>query len=430
MLRLLRHRRVALTPQGGGGSSLLRDLAAYWRLDESRLDRLDEVTGLLLSPGSIPTSAPGASGAALSTASTQYLSINDNAVLSMADNDFTLACWVKFDSIGASASFVTKWTSTGNVREYALWYTGNRFYFSVSRLGTSTTSTNVVANTFGAASTGVWYHLCAWHDAAADKIYISVNNGAADEAAHSGGVFDGASPFQVGRLASSTVIYHAGQIDEIGVWRRVLTVDERDALYNGGTAQTWPFAAITNNIVVDGDSLTAGSGSTSSLSYPQQLCTLLGRSRTTVANLAVPSQTLADMNTDAATQIDALLVGGAQNTILVWGGVNDCVQSADAATIQSRLSTYWAARRASGWRVIAATITPASSLSGAQNTVREAVNTWIRAQGASYDALVDLDGDSRLSSGGAIPGAVDSGDGVHYNNIGYSYVAELFATAI
>jgi hypothetical protein len=74
----------------------------------------------------------------------------------------------------------------------------------------------------------------------ANTINIQVNNGAIDSVPWSGGGQDSAAEFALGRRAGTeSELYWSGRIDEVGIWKRLLTAEERAALYNGG--QGFPF---------------------------------------------------------------------------------------------------------------------------------------------------------------------------------------------
>ena len=44
----------------------------------------------------------------------------------------------------------------------------------------------------------------------------------------------------VGRARNNAAYYHDGLIDEVGVWSRLLTADEKTALYNSGSGLAYP----------------------------------------------------------------------------------------------------------------------------------------------------------------------------------------------
>jgi len=229
--------------------ALTNSLQAYWKLDEASGSRADSHGSNTLTDNNTVTQAAGKIGnaAQFTRANSEYLSIADNAALSTGNIDFTVAAWVYLDSkpAGDFLYIATKSSTVGPVVEFNLYYnvaTVDRFVFeifnnppSISRVAT--------ANNFGAASLGAWYHVVGWHDSVNDLVGISVNAGTANTTATSGTApGDTAGAFELGRYGALASRYHNGRIDEVGFWKRVLTADERTALYNGGAGLAYPFA--------------------------------------------------------------------------------------------------------------------------------------------------------------------------------------------
>ena len=79
----------------------------------------------------------------------------------------------------------------------------------------------------------------AWHDATADTVNISINNGSTVSAAYTFGSANGSSAFELGRRTGGAS-YLNGALDEMGIWKRVLTAAERTRLYNNGAGVTYP----------------------------------------------------------------------------------------------------------------------------------------------------------------------------------------------
>lgn len=228
--------RTLWAPSGGGPSSLLTGLVAYWAL-ESTAGTDATGRGNTLSPVNTPTAVAGkvGNGANLVAASSQYYTIADNADLSMGDIDFTIAGWLKATTLPAAATLFGKWAS-GGTKEYWVGTLGTAANFFVSSDGSASTS-KASATTL---STGTWYLVICWHDSVNNTINIQVNNGTVDSAAYASGVFDGAEPFRIGAMSLPNN-FQNGIIDEVGVWKRVLTAGERTALYNAGAGITYPF---------------------------------------------------------------------------------------------------------------------------------------------------------------------------------------------
>jgi len=224
-------------------STLLNDLAAYWKMDEVSdasisVARADSSgTNHLTDPVKVKSAAGLVSNGEYpsTTGSGAYLLANDSDALSCGDIDFTIAFWCEPHK--TDGAFIARWT-TGQ-QEYAIWLGGgNRFSFTVSANGSA--AVTLVDTKIGAPTIGAKYLVIAWHDATANTINLQINNGVADSAAHSTGIFAGTSTLTVGSLAvgsTSTIAI----MDEIGFWKRTLTAAEKTALYNGGSGNTYPF---------------------------------------------------------------------------------------------------------------------------------------------------------------------------------------------
>jgi lysophospholipase L1-like esterase len=176
--------------------------------------------------------------------------------------------------------------------------------------------------------------------------------------------------------------------------------------------------------VCDGDSITAGLNLAAGLDFPTLAAFTLNTGK--IYNFGVSGQRVDQMNADAAAQIDVLYAGTSTHTkriAFLHGGINDCAAGDSAATLQGEIQTWWEARRAAGWLVGASTILPASSVVGANETTRVAVNTWISANWSTYcDFFVDFNASS---------GSISlQGDGVHPDAAGQAVMAGLLATGI
>lgn len=219
-------------------ASLQSKAVASWKLEEASGSRVDKKGGHTLTDNNTVTQADGKVGKAASfaAASSEYLSITDNAALSGGDRSFTIAAWLYTESQAAAMEAVTKWHPTGNQREYALEYldSSDRLRFLITQDG----STQVVAtaSNFGAVPNQTWMFVVAWHDATANTINIQVNNGTANSTAHTTGVLDGTADFVIGALGNASTFWN-GRIDEVTFFNAVLTAAEKTWLYNAGNGR-------------------------------------------------------------------------------------------------------------------------------------------------------------------------------------------------
>lgn len=222
--------------------ALSDNLIVYYPLDEASGNALDahSVGPHHLADNNTVGIAAGKVGGArdFEADSGEYFSHADHADFSVADQDFTLAFWIKFESLGTTRGIIHKGTfDNAATIEYGVAYTvtQDRFRWAVadgSNVGV------VDANVLGAPATGTWYFVVCWHDSAANQIGIAVNAGTADTASYSTGSHDGAASFTVG-ADNSGGRFMDGLIDEVGFWKRVLTGGERAELYNAGSGRAY-----------------------------------------------------------------------------------------------------------------------------------------------------------------------------------------------
>lgn len=232
--------------------TLLSSLAAFWRLEEASGSRADVLGSVTLSDINTVTSGVGKIGTAadFEIDNSEYLEAANSTLLNLQNVDFTLSAWVKMESKAGAASgnvIMGKHAAQSNQRQYLLFYDGSadRFRFVVSSDGNPGTGVN--ADVLGSPALDTWYHVLAWHDAAADRIFIQVNGGGTNSAAHAGGAFSSSAKFRLGSLvdgAGTNTFFLDGLLDAVGVWTRVLTPAERASLYNAGAGQEHPFATL------------------------------------------------------------------------------------------------------------------------------------------------------------------------------------------
>lgn len=224
----------ALSPVGrrgaGAGNPLHQSLVAYWKLDETSGTRFDSTgRGNHLTDNNTVTSTAGKVGQAafFTRANNEWLGHASNTDLLLGDVDFTIAGWFRPTNVILDAGIVSKWDSTIGV-EWLIEVFNGDLYFLISN-GTTVHSVQrpIAINT--------WYFFVASHDAAADQIALSVNQGTAATTSHSSGAQSTSQQFHVGQYASR---FHNGEVDELGVWKRKLTAAEQTQLFNSGSGIT------------------------------------------------------------------------------------------------------------------------------------------------------------------------------------------------
>lgn len=234
----------ALGPLGVGQARGIPTPGAYWKMDEASGNRLDSIGSNHLIPTGTPAQIAGKVGNAVRFPGSGTTVLSAPAASPLdggGDVSLTIALWIRLNSKANSRNFLGKGTGTiATALEYRFRYDQpvDRFRWQVSRTAAVTT---VDADTLGSPSTGVWYFVVCYHNAAEDRIGIRVNAGTADTAVHGGtGIHTTAAEFQVGNFTG--IASADADIDELGLWRVALSDAHISSLYNSGNGRTYPFS--------------------------------------------------------------------------------------------------------------------------------------------------------------------------------------------
>lgn len=238
--------------------TLSTNLTHYWNLDEASGTRQDQFGTLHLAQTGGPGSITGIRNQAVFLVGS-FQSIYNSSASSfwIGNNPTTFAFWLYMVSTSGSARDAILVKGNGDTNsndDYGVYFNGNagtnKFVFIVQS-GGSLTSTSVTANSLGVAALNTWYHIVAWYDTAGTgNIGISVNlsvNSSLNIGYSSTNTNN--SPFVLygvgetdGRIVPNPTLNAnrgEGRLDELGMWRRVLTAQERSDLYGGGTGNTY-----------------------------------------------------------------------------------------------------------------------------------------------------------------------------------------------
>jgi hypothetical protein len=215
--------------------ALTDNLISYWKLDESSGSRADSHGfNTLTDSGSVGSATGKLRNAADFDGTNKALSHADNADLSMGDIDMSLALWLYPKSVTTVYDILGKWGAT---EEYILIMLSSgalRWYVDQGA------GTNPSVTTSATLSVNTWYHIVCYHDAAANQLGIVVNAGTPDTLSWSQGIYDGTTDFIIGKRSGGSAYCNA-RVDSVGLWKRVLTSQERTDLYNGGAGLEYPF---------------------------------------------------------------------------------------------------------------------------------------------------------------------------------------------
>lgn len=236
---LKRSLKISCTPASlrfTGGATVLIDLESYWSLDETSGNALDaHGSNDLTDVNTVGSGTGKVSGARLfTTADSDKLAITDNASFDIGDADFTFTFWVKFVDFG-TGGLIHKYGSAGN-REYLIYQSSGQIHFLISSDGTNVADASY--NHSGGLVADTWYFVIAEYDATANEVRIGVQGATPATASHSGGVYNSGSDFALGTEAT-VVGGPDAYLDEVGFWKRLLTTDEVNFLYNSGAGRAY-----------------------------------------------------------------------------------------------------------------------------------------------------------------------------------------------
>jgi hypothetical protein len=236
----------------GGPDSLLTDLVAWWSLDEESGTRYDSHASYDLTDNNTVGYISGKQGNAADFvhANDEYLSAADISAPWSANSDMTIAAWIKIDTSNndaARAWLALTWgiAPSSNLGELAVGAEsgGNPKYpFFIIRDTVNSAWINAVSSTVLVHDT--WALIIGEWDSAARTARIYVNNGAPAEATGAAGAAHNsvAEDFAVGAESydpSNNAYHNDDSKDEIAIWARKLTSDERSRLYASGAGLSY-----------------------------------------------------------------------------------------------------------------------------------------------------------------------------------------------
>jgi len=233
-------------------NTLINGLVAYYKLDETSGDAADSSgAGLTLTNDNVvPFTASGKIGRAadISVAGMDRRLSGSSNSLRLSGGTFYVAYWVRPTEESPSSTTVRP-----HLGRYQIATNNRSFEFATSRNDANTSNVfRFLASTNGTTivslpststvSLNTWYLVRAYYNASGNTIGIAVDNGSFATTSLGASLFNPTisdAPFRIGaRVGESTA---CGQIDEVGIWNRLLTSDEETALWNAGAGRTHPF---------------------------------------------------------------------------------------------------------------------------------------------------------------------------------------------
>jgi hypothetical protein len=213
---------------------LLNSLVGYWKLDEGSGAVLADSKGTNNFIGQAGTVANPFAGKINSGQyfAGGYWSIASNPQVSVT-GDFTFSLWVTIQNPAQTDNFFLIKSDLSSITDYYIGHNATNGF----HVGGGASPSNE-AKVGAPATASTWYHLIAWYDATDNKFRLRVNDAVTYVSPFGGSLTAGAGALMLGNSIGS--INHLGMLDEIGFWKRKLTVAEMSALFH-----LTPFASFT-----------------------------------------------------------------------------------------------------------------------------------------------------------------------------------------
>jgi hypothetical protein len=210
--------------------TLLDGLVSYWKLDETSGTRYDSRGDNDLTDNNsvgYSTTAILGNAADFIASNSEYLSApHDDSLNIMSDGSGTVCAWLSPDgNISGSQLFMGKSSGGGGYvgHEIHIRYSGGSLIFCVGDGDTQMTCRGEPISTEG------YSFVCVY--VGSNHIFVSIN-GSSSKSGLSFLPVNSTGPLNIGSHGGGYSGYWGGTIDEVGLWNRVLTPAERDALYH------------------------------------------------------------------------------------------------------------------------------------------------------------------------------------------------------
>lgn len=225
----------------GGSSTLLNNIEAYWKFDESSGTIIDAVNSYDLTPTSILQAQTGKINYCVTlNANTDLMECSTLTGLELTA--FSVSAWVN----------TTDTTTTKNL--YSKFYTNFTNYYGIRvavatsgefgvTIYTGSGSTSSTVYTSATIHNGSWRHVVVTYASGTANFYIdgSLDSWSPETGLVTPGYYTDLTPLYIGNSYYEDNGF-IGSIDEVGVWSRALTSTEVTELYNSGSGKTHPFS--------------------------------------------------------------------------------------------------------------------------------------------------------------------------------------------
>lgn len=220
----------------GGGSVLKTNLLHWWSLDETSGNRADSHGSLAMVPAGTVSAVSALVGNGSSTPSSVSNYLGTTTSDDLSATDFTIAGVFKTSNASYGIINRNNKASASADRQWLVLIEGGAFYLSVSTDGTGSTA---FAGSGTGLGNGALHTFFAWRDRTANTINVQVDGGTVASTSLSGAtnLYNSTDPGYSMHIVGN--VYPGGVNDEIAIWNRVLTSDERAWIHNSGAWRSY-----------------------------------------------------------------------------------------------------------------------------------------------------------------------------------------------
>jgi Tfp pilus assembly protein PilE len=216
-----------------GGSTTLLDvtngLLGWWKMNNNANDSIGSGDGTVVG-ATLTTGQNGEAESAYSfNGTSNEITIPDSVSLSPT-TAATVTAWARPDSIPASTKGIVSKDISDSISNppYALQLITAGFNWSIDN-ATNTTVTVTCSDVVPTA--GTWYHLVGTFDGSLMRIYV--NGEPCSSTASQTNIADTTGLLRIGQQKTGQNRWFAGDIDDVRVYNRALSLSEIETLYNG-----------------------------------------------------------------------------------------------------------------------------------------------------------------------------------------------------
>ena len=311
---------TGFSPDSSG--TLSQSLQGYYKLDEqsgTRFDAFGSNSLTDLNSTGFNTGVRGNAAEFVRASSQSLVSADTSAFTFNGSQSFTVAGWVRLNSNPSQDQAIIDSIVDATSFHYRLYHQQN-----INRLVLDINSAEVIiatvsSNTFGAIPTSQFMNFVIGYNSANTRLELQVNTGAIDTSAAIVlvGTMHG---LRVAAMNLAVTNHLDGRVDELGVWSKSLSTQERRDIFNAGAGNTFSAGASASGF----GSFDFGSG----FSGGQPLRWLIvaagtgifASSNRGVSFVVIATDRLADFQEFERSKSFLVAVSNTGNKVLFWPG--------------------------------------------------------------------------------------------------------------